>query len=295
MMVAKLIKDMYFSKAAFDQYIAATKSIKDKLVAVKLIEDVELPEAEFDRRVAAIKAIKSDLLVPLHWHYFSNGENKALVYSYMPMGSLSAMLHGNGTYGRGRLAWEERTTIALTVARGLAAIHSAGQREGLRACHGNIKSSNVLLTSDYEARLSEHGLYTLVNMSSFVAETRLSGYLAPEVVACTRVNQAADVYSFGILLIELLTAREPVGPALRARGLDLSRWVQRVTREDWMDKVFDAELVRHQQGAAATQGMQQLLHLAMDCCSSYDLRPTIYEVVSRIQDIKTRREELELA
>ncbi|CAN6306442.1 unnamed protein product [Urochloa humidicola] len=273
-MVATLTEDMVFPKAAFDQYIAATESIKKELV-VKFLEDVELPEAEFDRRTAAIKAINCDLLVPLHGHYFRNGE-KALVYSYMPMGSLSALLHGNGAYGRLKLRLEQRTTIALTVAHGLAAIHSAGPR----ACHGNIKSSNVLLTSGYEARLSEHGLYTLISMSSFVATTRVSGYLAPEVTTDTRVTKEADVYSFGILLIELLTAREPTDAPLSGKGLDLSRWVHSIAREDWMAKVFDAELVR-QQGAAAER-LEQLLHLAMDCCTSFSLRPEISEVVSRI-------------
>ncbi|CAL4939693.1 unnamed protein product [Urochloa decumbens] len=251
---------------------------REGIMALKLIENVDLLEAEFDRHIATIKGIKSELLVPLHWHHFGNSGEKIIMYSYMPMGSLSALLHGNGVIGKFKLDWEQRTTIALTVAHGLAAIHSAGPR----ACHGNIKSSNVLLTNDYEARLSEHGLYTLVNMPSFVAATRVSGYHAPEVTADTRVTKEADVYSIGILLIELLTAREPADAALR--GGNFSRWVHSIAREDWKKKVFDAELVRQLQGAAA-KGMEQFLHLAMDCCTSYDLRPTIYEVASRIEDI----------
>ena len=81
---------------AFDQYIAAIKSINKELV-LKLMQGADLREAEFDQRVAAIKAVKSDLLVPLHyWHRFSNGD-EALVYSYMPTGSPSALLHGKHT------------------------------------------------------------------------------------------------------------------------------------------------------------------------------------------------------
>nr|XP_034572448.1 uncharacterized protein LOC117837016 isoform X2 [Setaria viridis] len=256
-----------------------TTTEREGIMVMKLIENVDLPEAEFDRRIAAIEAIKSELLVPLHWHHFGNGE-KILMYSYMPMGSLSLLLHGNGDYGKFKLDWEQQTTIALTVAHGLAAIHSAGPR----ACHGNIKSSNILLTSDYEARLSEHGVYTLLNMSSFVDATRVSGYLAPEVTADTRVTKEADVYSFGILLIELLTAREPAEASLRGKGLDLSRWVHSIAREDWMTKVFDVELVA--QHSAAAQEMEQLLHLAMDCCTSFNLRPKISEVVSRIEHVR---------
>ena len=81
---------------AFDQHIAATKSTNKELV-LKLMQGADLREAEFDQRVAAIKAVKSDLLVPLHyWHRFSNGD-EVLVYSYMPTGSLSALLHGKHT------------------------------------------------------------------------------------------------------------------------------------------------------------------------------------------------------
>uniref|UniRef100_A0A804UKB6 Protein kinase domain-containing protein n=1 Tax=Zea mays TaxID=4577 RepID=A0A804UKB6_MAIZE len=238
-------------------------------VAVKRLKDVDLPEPEFRERIAAIGAVQHELVVPLRAYYFSKDE-KLLVYDYMSMGSLSALLHGNRASGRTPLDWETRSAIALAAARGVAHIHSTGPT----ASHGNIKSSNVLLTKNYEARVSDHGLPTLVGPS--FSPTRVSGYRAPEVTDIRRVSQKADVYSFGVLLLELLTGKAPTHAVVNEEGLDLPRWVQSV--------VFDQELLRYQN---VEEEMVQLLQLAIDCSAQHpDRRPAMSEVATRIDEIR---------
>ncbi|WVZ56042.1 hypothetical protein U9M48_006628 [Paspalum notatum var. saurae] len=246
-------------------------------VAVKRLKDVDLPEPEFRERIAAIGAVQHELVVPLRAYYFSKDE-KLLVYDYMSMGSLSALLHGNRASGRTPLDWETRSAIALAAARGVAHIHSTGPT----ASHGNIKSSNVLLTKNYEARVSDHGLPTLVGPS--FSPTRVSGYRAPEVTDIRRVSQKADVYSFGVLLLELLTGKAPTHAVVNEEGLDLPRWVQSVVREEWTAEVFDQELLRYQN---VEEEMVQLLQLAIDCSAQHpDRRPTMSEVAARIDEIR---------
>ncbi|RLN17696.1 putative inactive receptor kinase [Panicum miliaceum] len=246
-------------------------------VAVKRLKDVDLPEPEFRERIAAIGAVQHELVVPLRAYYFSKDE-KLLVYDYMSMGSLSALLHGNRATGRTPLDWETRSAIALAAARGVAHIHSTGAT----ASHGNIKSSNVLLTKNYEARVSDHGLPTLVGPS--FSPTRVSGYRAPEVTDIRRVSQKADVYSFGVLLLEMLTGKAPTHAVVNEEGLDLPRWVQSVVREEWTAEVFDQELLRYQNGE---EEMVQLLQLAIDCSAQHpDRRPTMAEVATRIDEIR---------
>ncbi|GJN30747.1 hypothetical protein PR202_gb19082 [Eleusine coracana subsp. coracana] len=246
-------------------------------VAVKRLKDVDLPEPEFRERIAAIGAVQHELVVPLRAYYFSKDE-KLLVYDYMSMGSLSALLHGNRASGRTPLDWETRSAIALAAARGVEHIHSTGPT----ASHGNIKSSNVLLTKNYEARVSDHGLPTLVGPS--FSPTRVSGYRAPEVTDIRRVSQKADVYSFGVLLLELLTGKAPTHAVVNEEGLDLPRWVQSVVREEWTAEVFDQELLRYQN---VEEEMVQLLQLAIDCSATHpDRRPTMAEVAARIDDIR---------
>lgn len=246
------------------------------VVAVKRLRDVTVPEKEFREKIEAVGVLNHENLVPLMAYYYSRDE-KLLVYDYMPMGSFSALLHGNRGAGRTPLNWETRSAIALGAAHGIAYLHS----QGPTVSHGNIKSSNVLLTKSYEARVSDFGLSQVVGPSS--TPNRIAGYRAPEVTDPRKVSQKADVYSFGVLLLEMLTGKAPTHAHLNEEGVDLPRWVQSVVREEWTAEVFDLELLRYQN---VEEEMVQLLQLAIDCVAQYpDKRPSMAEVSSRIEEL----------
>ncbi|OIW16131.1 hypothetical protein TanjilG_18846 [Lupinus angustifolius] len=244
-------------------------------VAVKRLRDFIAVENEFREKIEQVGKMAHENLVPLRGYYFSRDE-KLIVYDYMPMGSLSALLHDSGA-GRTPLQWETRSAIALGAARGIAYLHSHGPTSS----HGNIKSSNILLTKSYEARVSDFGLAYLALPTS--TPNRVSGYRAPEVTDAREVSQQADVYSFGITLLELLTGKAPSHSSLSEEGADLPRWVQSVVQEEWNNEVFDVELRRHQN---VEEEMVKLLQLAVECAAQYpDKRPSMDVVANRIQEI----------
>ncbi|CAI0627092.1 unnamed protein product [Linum tenue] len=246
------------------------------VMAVKRLKDVIVSEKEYREKIEGVGKMNHENLVPLKAYYFSRDE-KLLVYEYMSVGSLSALLHGNRGAGRTPLNWDTRSIIALGAARGIAYLHS----QGSTISHGNIKSSNILLSKSYEARVSDFGLAQVAGPAP--NPSRVDGYRAPEVTDAHKVSQKADVYSFGVLLLELLTGKAPTHSLTNDEGVDLPRWVQSVVREEWTAEVFDLELLRYQN---VEEEMVQLLQLAIDCSAQYpDRRPSMAEVSSRIDEI----------
>lgn len=174
--------------------------------------------------------------------------------------------------------------IALGAARGIEYLHS--QDPGIS--HGNIKSSNILLTTKYDARVSDFGLANIVGSSNAMNPRRVAGYRAPEVTDPRKVSQKADVYSFGVVILELLTGKAPTNGLLNEDGVDLPRWVQSVVREEWTSEVFDLDLLRYHN---VEEEMVRLLQLGVDCTAQYpDNRPLMWEVRRQIEEIRGGRE-----
>ncbi|XP_073005110.1 probable inactive receptor kinase At1g48480 [Typha latifolia] len=246
-------------------------------VVVKRLKDVNIPEKEFKERAAAIGAVNHPNVVPLQAYYYSRDE-KLLVYDLVDKGSLSSLLHGNRGVGRTPLDWNTRYNIALAAARGLEHIHSVGPDFS----HGNIKSSNILLAQSYVARVSDHGLAYLAGPAS--QPQRTYGYRAPEVVDVRKVSQKADVYSFGVLLLEILTGKAPQHSVVNDDAVDLPRWAESVVSEGRTPEVFDAGLESLQN---YLQEMSRLLQIAMECTTSFpDSRPSMDKIVVRIEQIR---------
>lgn len=147
--------------------------------------------------------------------------------------------------------------------------------------HGNIKSSNILLSRDLQACISDFGLAQLLSSSS--AQAKIIGYRAPEVAETKKVTQMSDVYSFGVLLLELLTGKAPTQAALDKEGIDLPRWVQSVVKEEWTAEVFDRELLRFQN---LEEEMVSMLKIAMQCVDTVpEKRPSMHNVLLLLESL----------
>ncbi|ESW13325.1 hypothetical protein PHAVU_008G186900 [Phaseolus vulgaris] len=249
-------------------------------VVVKRLREVLVGKKEFEQQMEVVGRIgRHPNVMPLRAFYFSKDE-KLLVYDYMPGGSLFSLLHGNRGMGRAPLDWDSRMKIALGAAKGIASIHTDHMDSKLT--HGNIKSSNVLITQEHDGCITDVGLTPVMTTQSTMSKT--NGYRAPEVTEYRRITQKSDVYSFGVLLLEMLTGKAPMGYSGYEDMVDLPRWVRSVVREEWTAEVFDEELLR---GQYFEEEMVQMLQIALACVAKVaDNRPTMDETVRNIEEIR---------
>ncbi|KAH1152145.1 hypothetical protein AAZX31_16G180000 [Glycine max] len=175
---------------------------------------------EFETELETIGSIRHRNLVTLHGYALTPNGN-LLFYDYMENGSLWDLLHGPSK--KVKLDWEARMRIAVGTAEGLAYLHHDCNP---RIIHRDIKSSNILLDENFEARLSDFGIAKCLSTARTHASTFVLGtigYIDPEYARTSRLNEKSDVYSFGIVLLELLTGKKAVDNDSNLHHLILSK------------------------------------------------------------------------
>ncbi|GLT34526.1 hypothetical protein SLA2020_090350 [Shorea laevis] len=179
-------------------------------------------EREFKAEVEIIHRIHHRHLVSLVGYCISENQ-RLLVYDYVPNNTLYFHLHGKG---RPVLDWATRIKIAAGAARGIAYLHEDCHP---RIIHRDIKSSNILLDKNFEARVSDFGLAKLALDTNTHITTRVIGtfgYMAPEYAASGKLTEKSDVFSFGVVLLELITGRKPVDASQPLGDESLVEWAR---------------------------------------------------------------------
>ncbi|KAE8689070.1 LRR receptor-like serine/threonine-protein kinase ERECTA [Hibiscus syriacus] len=162
---------------------------------------------EFETELETVGSIKHRNLVCLQGYSLSPSEN-LLFYDYMENGSLWDLLHVSTK--KKKLDWVTRLKIALGAAQGLAYLHHDCSPWII---HRDVKSSNILLDKDFEPRITDFGIAKSLCISKSHTSTYIMGtigYIDPEYARTSRLTEKSDVYSYGIVLLELLTGRKPV-------------------------------------------------------------------------------------
>ncbi|KAJ4917559.1 Proline-rich receptor-like protein kinase PERK7 [Raphanus sativus] len=164
-------------------------------------------EREFQAEVEIISRVHHRHLVSLVGYCSTSGGQRMLVYEFLPNDTLEFHLHGKtGTV----MDWPTRLKIALGSAKGLAYLHEDCHP---KIIHRDIKASNILLDLNFEAKVADFGLAKLSQDNNTHVSTRVMGtfgYLAPEYAASGKLTDKSDVFSFGVMLLELITGRRPV-------------------------------------------------------------------------------------
>ncbi|KAJ0980112.1 hypothetical protein J5N97_008367 [Dioscorea zingiberensis] len=245
----------------------------DAIFAVKRLRNLKTSQDNFQHKITWVGNLKHPNLLPLVAYHFSEDE-KLLIYRYEKNGSLFSVL-SNYAEGKTDFPWRQRLGIMRGVARGLDYIARESCNES--ALHGNLKPSNILLSESEEPLISEYGIWGLLDQKkSFLYST--NGYRAPE----RKLTREADIFSFGIILLELLT-----GKVVEKSGVNLPKWVKSMVREEWTGEVFDKEVNRF-----GKQWAFPLLNVALKCVSLLpEHRPHISEVLEKIEHVVNSQED----
>ncbi|KAJ7555949.1 hypothetical protein O6H91_05G062300 [Diphasiastrum complanatum] len=261
------------------------------LVAIKKFKieshNVAANHPSFLAELQILRMAKHRNLVRI-WGYCKSTELKALIVDLMPYGSLEKQLYK----GKGEITnWFVCYKIITGVAQGMLYLHHECAEPIL---HCDLKPSNILLDAELEPHVADFGVARILRYSDMSGGISTSafqgtfGYMAPENASLGKITSKGDVYSYGIVLLEMMTRRKPTSDLFTLHGSTMSTWVQTAFDDDALKKV-DAELLNNA-SAADKEDFIRVMQLGLACCKKYpDDRPTMREIVEILQRMNIAR------
>ncbi|CAK7347333.1 unnamed protein product [Dovyalis caffra] len=232
---------------------------------------------EFDAEVETLSSIRHVNVVKLYCSITSE-DSSLLVYEYMPNGSLWDRLH---TSGKMELDWQIRYEIAVGAAKGLEYLHHGCDRPVI---HRDVKSSNILLDEFCKPRIADFGLAKMVQANGGKDSTQViagtHGYIAPEYGYTHKVNEKSDVYSYGVVLLELVSGKRPIEPEF-GDNKDIVDWVSsKLKTKESVLSIVDSRVPE-----ALKEDAVKVLRIAVLCTARLPTkRPTMRSVVQMLEE-----------
>ncbi|KAG8384611.1 hypothetical protein BUALT_Bualt04G0135900 [Buddleja alternifolia] len=236
---------------------------------------------QFDAELKTLGRLRHPNLVTLIGYHASETE-MFLIYNYLSGGNLEKFIQERSTRA---VDWRVLHKIALDIARALAYLH---EQCVPRVLHRDVKPSNILLDEDYNAYLSDFGLARLLGTSETHATTGVAGtfgYVAPEYAMTCRVSDKADVYSYGVVLLELISDKKALDPSFSSygNGFNIVAWACMLFRQGRAKEFFTTGLW----DTGPHDDLVEVLHLAVVCTvDTLSTRPTMKQVVRRLKQLQ---------
>ncbi|XP_010103058.2 proline-rich receptor-like protein kinase PERK1 [Morus notabilis] len=237
-------------------------------------------DREFQAEVDIISRVHHKHLVSLVG-YFNTGSQRMLVYEFVPNDTLEFHLHGKG---RPVMDWPTRLKIALGSAKGLAYLHEDCHP---KIIHRDIKASNILLDFKFEAKVADFGLAKFSSDVNTHVSTRVMGtfgYLAPEYAASGKLTDKSDVFSFGVMLLELITGHRPVDATQSYMEDSLVDWARPLLNRALEDRKYDSLVDPRLQDNFDENEMARMVACAAACVRhSARRRPRMSQIVRALE------------
>ncbi|EYU24637.1 hypothetical protein ABFS82_04G106800 [Erythranthe guttata] len=245
-------------------------------------------DMEFSIEVEILARVRHKNLLTLRG-YCAEGQERLIVYDYMNNLSLLSHLHGQHA-AECHLDWSRRMNIAIGAAEGIVYLHNHATPHII---HRDIKASNVLLDSEFKAQVADFGFAKLIPDGATHVTTRVKGtlgYLAPEYAMLGKASESCDVYSFGILLLELASGRKPLEKLGSTMKRTITEWALPLARERKFDEIADKKM----NGSYVVEELKRVVFVGLVCADNRpEKRPTILEVVAMLKGDKEKLAALE--
>ncbi|XP_020098041.1 proline-rich receptor-like protein kinase PERK1 [Ananas comosus] len=265
-------------------YVHKGRLTDGREVAVKQLKaEKGWAESDFHVEVDVISHVHHKHLVSLIGCCITK-ENMLLVLEYVPNKTLHHHLHGKG---KSIIDWPTRLKIAVGSARGLAYLHEECQP---RIVHRDIKAANILLDHSFEAKVADFGIAKFINDGNTHVSTRIMGtigYLAPEYASTGQLTDKSDVFSFGVMLLELITGRQPVMRSANSTLLSgLVDWARPLLTRALHDGNYDA-LVDPRLATNYDPNEMKLMVACAAACVQHSAphRPRMSQVVQALEGV----------
>ncbi|KAG0459565.1 hypothetical protein HPP92_022693 [Vanilla planifolia] len=251
------------------------------LIAVKqLSSKSKQGNREFVNEIGMISALNHPNLVKL-FGCCTEGNQLLVIYEYMENNSLAQALFGPEV-NRLSLDWPTRKRICLDIARGMAYLHEESR---IRIVHRDIKATNILLDKDLNAKISDFGLAKLIEEENTHISTRIAGtagYMAPEYAMRGYLTDKAHVYSFGVVMLEIVSGKSNTNFKPKGESVYLLDWAYVLQERGNLLELVDPNLGTNYSPDEALQ----MLELTVSCANpSPTLRPTMSTVMSILDGI----------
>ncbi|CAN6178195.1 unnamed protein product [Urochloa humidicola] len=249
-------------------------------IAVKKLEGIGQGKKEFRSEVTIIGSIHHIHLVKLRG-FCVEGAHKLLAYEYMAKGSLDRWIFQSNE-DSSLLDWDTRFNIALGTAKGLAYLHQDCES---KIIHCDIKPENVLLDDNFLAKVSDFGLAKLMTREQSHVFTTLRGtrgYLAPEWITNYAISEKSDVYSYGMVLLEIISGRKSYDPVESSEKAHFPSYAYKKLEEGDLRDIFDAKLKYNDKD----ERVEVAIKVALWCIQEdFYQRPSMSKVVQMLEGV----------